>query len=35
MNLSAILVSESQPQTRCFDANDGWHGDANDGCDDF
>jgi len=35
MNLFAILASESQPQTRCLDANDGWHGDANGGGDEF
>jgi hypothetical protein len=25
MNCSAILASESQPSTRCLNANDGWH----------
>jgi hypothetical protein len=25
MSFFAILASESQPPTRCLDANDGWH----------
>jgi hypothetical protein len=35
VNVFAILDSESQSQTRCLDANDGWHGDASGGCDGF
>jgi hypothetical protein len=30
-----ILASGSQPTTRCHDANNGWHGRANGGGDEF